>query len=177
MVTIDAAFMDQPIEELTETQDAVQQSMELVDALETDLTEKVGAGNATSLKDLVSLLKECAGVIAERLQRRGVGGEEALAEEAEPAEGGAPGAAPPAGRRAIAGEISSRDDVLRTLDKICEWYASAEPASPVPILLHRAKRLVPLGFMDIIRNMAPDAVSEIERLRGPEDEGEQSGSW
>jgi type VI secretion system protein ImpA len=34
----------------------------------------------------------------------------------------------------------------------------------------RAKKLVPMGFIDIIKNMAPDGLSEIETIRGPEED-------
>ncbi len=33
-------------------------------------------------------------------------------------------------------------------------------------MLERAKRLVPLGFLELIRDLAPDAVAQAEALRG-----------
>jgi len=66
--------------------------------------------------------------------------------------------------------INSRGDVIRAIDLICAYYAQHEPSSPVPILLERAKRLVAKDFMDILRDLAPDGVAQLEMIRGPETE-------
>lgn len=66
------------------------------------------------------------------------------------------------------GEIRNRSDVLATLDRICDYYARAEPSSPVPMLLQRARRLVNKDFMAIIRDLTPSAVSEAEVIGGLE---------
>ena len=66
--------------------------------------------------------------------------------------------------------MTNRDDVLKTLDRILEYYARQEPSSPVPILLKRAKTLVTADFAAIVRNLIPDGMSQFENLRGPESE-------
>ena len=66
--------------------------------------------------------------------------------------------------------IESREDVIRTLDQICAYYKRHEPSSPLPILINRAKRLVAKDFIDIIKNLMPDAVGQAEMLKGPMDE-------
>ena len=63
-------------------------------------------------------------------------------------------------------EINSREDVIRVLDKICQYYQRFEPSSPIPMLLQRSKRLVSADFMDIVRDLAPDALAQVENLRG-----------
>ena len=161
---IDAAFMDAPAEDVQGTLQFIQESIEAVTGIEATLTDKVGAANATDLSPLVSLLRECAHAVNEQLARRGlgsadvapVGGDEVAASG---------GAAAPVAR---AGEIGSREDVIRVLDKMCDWYSRAEPSSPVPILLRRAKKLVHMDFMDIVRDLAPDGLSQVERFRGEE---------
>ncbi len=67
------------------------------------------------------------------------------------------------------GELRSRDDVIRTLDRVCAYFRAHEPSSPVPLLLERAKHLVSKDFMEIVRNLAPDGVGQVETIRGPED--------
>jgi len=57
--------------------------------------------------------------------------------------------------------------VVRVLDKICEYYERFEPTSPVPIFMQRAKRLVTMNFVDLIKDLAPDAMSRIEVFTGP----------
>ncbi len=70
---------------------------------------------------------------------------------------------------ALSGEIGSRADVVRVLDKICEYYERFEPASPVPMFMKRAKRLVTMSFVDVIKDLAPDAMARIEVFAGAPD--------
>jgi type VI secretion system protein ImpA len=66
----------------------------------------------------------------------------------------------------ISGEIRSTQDVLQALEKICHYYERNEPSSPIPLLLRRAQRLVSKNFMDIIRELVPEASSQIENISG-----------
>lgn len=68
------------------------------------------------------------------------------------------------------GTITSRQDVIGVLDSICEFYRTNEPSSPVPILLQRAKRLVNAGFADIIRDLTPQAMEQLQVFVGTPDE-------
>jgi type VI secretion system protein ImpA len=54
------------------------------------------------------------------------------------------------------------------LDVLCKYYETYEPSSPVPILLKRAKALVNANFMEVLRNLAPDALGQIELIKGPD---------
>jgi type VI secretion system protein ImpA len=64
------------------------------------------------------------------------------------------------------GTISSREDASRTLERVCEWIERNEPTNPAPLLIRRAQRLMSKSFIDIIRDLAPDGVKEIEKLAG-----------
>ena len=64
------------------------------------------------------------------------------------------------------GGIQSRADVVRCLDQICGYYARYEPSSPLPLLLERCKKLVNMSFLEIVRDLAPDGVSQVESLAG-----------
>jgi type VI secretion system protein ImpA len=66
----------------------------------------------------------------------------------------------------MTGDVRSREDVVRLLDKICAYYARAEPSSPIPLLLQRSKRLVSANFLDIVRDIAPDGLTQVENLSG-----------
>ncbi len=161
MQAIEGAFLDSSLEDLQATADAVRSAAEQARAIENLVTEKVGASNAASLDPLSKLLKEAGRAIDARLAARGVG----------TAEGGAAranghalnGEAAPL---SVSGQLQSRDDVVRMLDKLCEYYARAEPSSPVPLLLQRAKKLVPMNFMEIVKDLIPDAVATAEMYRG-----------
>jgi type VI secretion system protein ImpA len=66
----------------------------------------------------------------------------------------------------VPGELRSREDVVRVLDKICDYYQKYEPSSPIPLLLSRCKRLVSMNFLDIIRDLAPDGLPQAETVTG-----------
>jgi type VI secretion system protein ImpA len=78
---------------------------------------------------------------------------------------GAPGGQTEAAR-ASRGDIVSREDVIRALDKICAYYERNEPSSPVPLLLQRCRRLVTLSFVEILKDLAPDSMKQIEMVAG-----------
>jgi type VI secretion system protein ImpA len=52
------------------------------------------------------------------------------------------------------------------LDRICAYYDRHEPASPLPMLLRRCKRLASASFLDIVRDLAPAGLPQVEILRG-----------
>jgi len=64
------------------------------------------------------------------------------------------------------GTINSREDASRALERVCEWIERNEPSNPAPLLIRRAQRLMSKSFIDIIRDLTPDGVKEIEKLAG-----------
>ena len=158
MALINAAFMDCDVDELQADNERIGQSLEHVAAIEAIFAEKIGAANSPDVDRLVSELKELQVLYAENLNARGIGVE--MPEGAEGAEAVAGGAAP------IAGDVNSREDAIRMIDKICTYYERNEPSSPVPMLLQRAKRLVSKDFLDIMRDLTPDGVAQAELMGG-----------
>lgn len=94
--------------------------------------------------------------------------------EAPPSDGAITPPATAAPRVAAPGEIRSRQDVLKTLDRIIHYLQQAEPGNPAPLLLRRAKQLIGVSFMDIMSNLAPDALDAIERIAGQQTESADS---
>jgi type VI secretion system protein ImpA len=68
------------------------------------------------------------------------------------------------------GEITSRSDIARQLERICDYYRQHEPASPIPILLQRARRLLDMDFLELMADLAPNALADIRALSGPADD-------
>jgi len=164
--TIDAIFRECDLEALQATAGAVGRSVEHVEAIESFLTTKVGSKKAADFGELSNVLKSAHKVLAERLSRRGVAtatvGGDAMVES----EGGAAAAV----QASVPGEINSRDDAIRVLDRVCDYFLKHEPSSPVPLLLRRAKRLVSKNFMDIVRDLAPEGLPQVEKIRGEGDD-------
>ena len=83
-------------------------------------------------------------------------------------EGAAAGAAAGVAAAAGIGAIRTREDCVRALDQVCEWFAHNEPSHPAPFVIQRAKRLVTMNFMEIIRDLAPDGMRQVEDVVGKE---------
>jgi len=66
----------------------------------------------------------------------------------------------------MTGSIQGREDIIRVLDQVCDWYARNEPSSPVPLLLVRAKRLVSKNFVELIQDLSPGGLTEIQTIAG-----------
>lgn len=64
------------------------------------------------------------------------------------------------------GKLSSRSDAKKLLEQVCNYIEQAEPAHPSPLLIRRAIRLLDMSFIEIMRELTPDAVNEIEKLGG-----------
>lgn len=85
-----------------------------------------------------------------------------------------PGGAPAAVVQAQPGEIRSRADVTRALDQLIRFYRKTEPTSPVPHLLHRAKRVVNMDFMEIVNEFRLSGSPAITDVFGALDEDSSS---
>lgn len=77
----------------------------------------------------------------------------------------------PQAAMALGGVVRNRDDVVMLLDKICGYYERQEPSSPLPLLLKRCRRLATLSFMDIVKDLAPSALQQVELIGGIVKEG------
>lgn len=86
------------------------------------------------------------------------------ADQAEPAEALSARASEGGGGVRAGGAIESRDDVLRSIDAICDYYRRKEPSSPVPVALRRIRGWVSLDFMTILQDIAPASLEEIKRV-------------
>lgn len=75
-------------------------------------------------------------------------------------------AAAPAPAPGITGAVRNRDDVVMLLDKIIGYYERNEPSSPLPLLLQRCRKLAALSFLDIVKDMAPAALQQVELIGG-----------
>ena len=62
--------------------------------------------------------------------------------------------------------IETREDVLAALSAVCEYYHQREPSSPIPFLLQRARRLVNMDFLQIMSDLAPDAMAQMKNITG-----------
>lgn len=163
LTSINQALMDCDLAQLQAMLENIEQSVETVGRIESLFNEKLSPNYLIDLDPFSKLFKEVRPAIEEALGRRGIAVETSAddAQAAEPAAAGAGSVRAPA-----AGEIASREDVVRMLDRITEYYNKNEPSSPVPLLLQRAKRLVSADFMAILKDIASDGAKQADLLLG-----------
>ena len=155
---IEAAFRECEIGQLRSALQAVEQSLQHAAEIDSAWAANAGSRDLTA-SQLTGVLQE----IRKELQPKLASHPKALPEDI-PASAGETeeaGGAPP-----FAGVIRSREDVIRVLDSACEYLARHEPSSPVPLLLQRAKRLMVKDFLQIIQDLAPDALSAVSKIGG-----------
>jgi type VI secretion system protein ImpA len=161
---IESAFRDSKQEKLSEIFGILSECVTLVQGMDESVTATVGAKRAPDLTPLVSELTAMRSRVAPFLKGSAavLGGEGASMGEA-----GQAGDQP---ALSMEGEVRSREDVLRLLEKICQFYARYEPSSPVPLVLKRAARLAEMDFMQIMQDLSPDAISQIRTITGEKEE-------
>ena len=163
---LNAAFLDSDPEQLQATRDALSAARAACEAIEQQVNDQVGSAQGVDLSALKQPLKQALQLLNQAVPDTDSSSDpEAVSEDNAPSVDAAAPAAP-----RPTGDIATRDDVLRSLDKILAYYTRHEPSSPLPVLLNRAKNLVHADFAAIVRNLIPDGMSQFENLRGPESE-------
>ena len=135
----------------------------LAQQLEALIEAKTGRGDQIDLKPLRTLTHLLRTVCQATVTAANP--EAAQAAEAEADGNAAPGATRAAGGP-MRGEISTRQDALQMLDKVIAFLEKTEPGNPAPMLIKRAKRLVGVSFIDIMNDLAPDAINSIQNITG-----------
>jgi type VI secretion system protein ImpA len=158
LAAIDVAFVEAPYAELSAVFDAIKHSSEGVRRLEGLLRQHVSGFEGFSA--LRNVLDRAATEMAARLAKH--------PGRAPDATFGDPAKQASVESRGHVGTLENRVDVLRAISLICDYYACHEPGSPVPLLLQRAKRLVDMDFVQIMKHLAPGGLDEVLKVAGLE---------
>lgn len=161
------AFASAEADEMTEVQTAVSDIRTLFDEINGVWIEKSGDAAGLMLGNATKAMTRIEHILAEYAPGGGGGGD--VGGDVDVAGAGA-GESPQAGGAApvqtISGTVNSRSDVVKALDRVCDYYSAHEPSSPIPLLLRRAQRLVEKSFMEILEDMAPDGVTAAKMVSG-----------
>jgi len=152
---IDAAFQDTASEELLGASQAAGEAIEHVTNITAVFSKSADQGQTPDLSGFQSVLGNIHKCVQGYLAKRGYG--EAVEEAAPVAEKGSV---------SLSGEIRSAQEALLAIEKVCQYFERHEPSSPVPLLLRRARKLVSKNFLDVIRDVCPDAMNQVEMLGG-----------
>ena len=131
----------------------------LFGALSALVDSRMSGEDRPDFSAMQALLKTVGGAIA-RAKAAGMPAEA----EGEGADGGAGGAT--GSRGSVPGEIRSREDVRRALQRVCSYLEQHEPSSPASLFARRAERMLGMDFIAIIQELSPDSMQQIQTVTG-----------
>lgn len=168
---ISAAFRETDPAQLAALREGIMSCVASALAIPAVFDAEAGYGTGPEFTDLIKLFRDMLRMIdtysVVSTSDEGAAPEEEMA-------AGRDGVQPEAGRpRSGAGvnigslgSITNRADAVRLMDLVIEYYERNEPSSPLPLLIARARRLSDKGFLDLIRDLAPDGLGQAERVAG-----------
>jgi len=160
---IKAAFDATALDELKKLQDTVDTALTAIKSIDTAMRDANGAAFAPSFESLSTQFKKMSAFVRARVA--------AHPENASAAPQDGEGASGEGGSMVMAvGAIRSRQDAIRALDAAAEFFRQNEPSSPIPLFLERAKRLVSKDFLEVLADVAPDALPQARSAGGLRDE-------
>ncbi len=152
-----AAFAEMAIEDLRALRRGALDAASALGTIDETMRSQADIEAAPSFDPLLALLKQIDAALQARLAAHPA----AQAADAE----GAAGEHGAGGVMAV-GAIRSRQDAIRALDAAAEFFRRNEPSSPVPMLVDRAKRLVAKDFLEVLADVAPEALPSARAAGG-----------
>ena len=142
-----------------------QEAAALVRQLMTLANDKLGS-EAPDLRPLFALANGVAGLLPGEHPDAGM--------SADGADGDAQGSGPPGAHSNLSGAVSSRAEAIRAIDMICEYLERAEPTNPAPLFLKRARQLIGQNFLQLLKALAPQALSDVAGMVGVDPDAVES---
>ena len=123
------------------------------------MRQKCGADDVPGLEPLIKQLSRIQQVLFSRISVASANDTAATSSDGDAA-GGAQT------QSATAGPIHSRQDAIRALEAVASYFRRNEPGSPVPLLVERAKRMISMDFLELLADLAPEALEQARRATG-----------
>jgi type VI secretion system protein ImpA len=154
---INAAFAGMPLDELTELHESVAGAVGALRSIDASMRDAAGSEATPSFDPLSTQLVKIDRVLRAQLALRPGAVGDMTTSDGESAAGSAGG---------VVGVIRSRQDAIRALDAVAAFFRQTEPSSPIPLFLERAKRLVSKDFLEVLADVAPEAVAQARAAGG-----------
>ncbi len=152
------------VEQIPELPDRLQAALTEFQSLNKFMGEKFGVEAMPETKPFSDLLKGVQALMPVPVDEPAdVEGE---LEDEGASEGGRGGSRP----KAALGSVTTREDALRAIDLVCDYLERTEPTNPAQLLLRRARKLINHNFLQLIKELAPDALHEAARVMGVDPE-------
>jgi type VI secretion system protein ImpA len=140
--------------------EATEQSLSVVKKFQADINDKVSSQSGIDLAPLQTIVYALYQAV------------QAVKGVATSDDGEATGeslAAGSTGSGGAGGPLKTRDDAVRLLSQVITFLEKSEPGNPAPLLIKRAQRLIGMNFIDIINDLAPDALNTVQHIAGRSD--------
>jgi type VI secretion system protein ImpA len=160
---INAAFAATPIDELKSLQSTLDGALTAVGAIDGAMRDAAGSELAPNFDGLSTQFKKMTTAVRARMAAHPNGN------GIEPGQGVQSDQTQGSPVLAVGG-IRSREDAIRALEAAAEFFRRNEPSSPIPLFLERAKRLVSKDFLEVLADIAPDALPQAKAAGGVKDE-------
>jgi type VI secretion system protein ImpA len=158
---VNAAFASMPIADLTRLHDSVAGALVSLQKIDAKMRDAAGPEAIPNFDPLTAQLTRMNHALRLQLTSH--------PEHAGVAPAGEDGAGRfPAGE-AVGGPVTSRQEAIRALDAVADFFRRTEPSSPIPLFLARARRLVAKDFLEVLADIAPEAVPQARAAGGLRD--------
>jgi type VI secretion system protein ImpA len=147
------------VEKIPGLRERCQEALALTRQLMSLVNDKLG-GEAPDLRPLYALVNGVVSLLPEDVVASEDDGAEGV-EGDESSVGRGSGS-----RRGLSGSVTSREEAVRAIDMVCEYLKHAEPSNPAPLFLRRGRQLINHDFLQLMKVLAPDALSEVARVVG-----------
>jgi type VI secretion system protein ImpA len=158
---VNAAFASMPLPELTQLQESVVGAVASLNKIDATMRDAAGSEATPHFEPLSALLAKLGQALRAQL---------ALRPDAAPVAGDDSTAAGGSEGTSAPGVVKSRQDAIRALDAVADFFKRTEPSSPIPLFLARAKRLVSKDFLEVLADIAPEAVAQARAAGGLKDD-------
>ncbi len=155
---LNALLAASSVEELQALTATLSEAGRSLESIEEAMRSRGGSEAAPDFSNLSSPLARTARLLNEHLSTRTTSVSEADRSDA--------GAVPSAGAVIGADSIRNRQDAARALDAVAAFFRANEPSSPIPLLVDRAKRLVAKDFLEVLAELAPEALAPAKAASG-----------
>lgn len=156
-----AQMLSSAVTQLPDLPDQLQLAQTHLAALSALMNDRLDASNAPDLKPFVTMIRHVQGLLptADFQDTESAGDQDEVSS-----------AASSNGGPRISGAVQSREDALRAIAMVCEYLERTEPSNPAQLFLRRASRLINQNFLQLMKELAPEALNDVARVMGVDPE-------
>ncbi len=165
-VTFDGEMLSQPTEAIEEMVAVVTDILSILDKIESTVNEKIGSSFSFSFECLKKEITTLSKFYNKLLSSDGTVVPEVVVGGASAESQGGMSSGGSSNVNIDTYRPKSRKEALQLVKKSAEYFQQVEPTNPVPYLLERVLRIAEMNFVDILRDIDPNAVDRVKEQLG-----------